>query len=161
MSDFEAVVQALIKSGIDENIARSMAKSTIKATRTAKPGKKRVNPANFTPARAKIDMPVIVTQTCTTCKTVTTFKRVMKVYSDDVPEQTCTVGICINCIKQFDLMTKDQLVSLIVLQNHPDVELRMLSTSRQIKLAKQKTAQEWLLMKVEHTIATNDEGKEF
>ncbi len=147
------IVQALIDQGIDPSIAESMAKVMDKAEK--KPKKKFYG--EYT-KRELINVPIVVHQTCLTCKTETTFKRVMQVYSDETDrEQNVTISLCVNCIRMFELMSKQQLISLLIIQNHPDLELRMFSTATQIKLAGKKSAKDWLTTRIDHTVDKDDE----
>jgi hypothetical protein len=149
-------MQVLIDAGIPEAIAAGMVKALEPKKTTSK--KKRFYPGHT--KREKINVPVIVNQTCMTCKTETSFKRVMQVYSDETEvEQSCIVGQCVNCIKQYELMDKDDLIALIILQNHVDQEIRGMSTASQIKMAKSRSAQEWLTTKMNHAIAWGDKDE--
>lgn len=149
-------LQVLLDAGIPEAVATGMLKSLEPKKSAGK--KKRFY--GTSKKREKINVPVIVNQTCVTCKTETSFKRVMQVYSDETEiEQSCVVGQCVNCIKQFDLMEKDDLISLIIIMNHVDSEIRGMSTASQIKMAKAKSAQEWLTTKMNHAIAWGDKDE--
>lgn len=146
----------LISQGIDASIADAMVKSASKAN---KPKGRRGGFTKSSSARQKITAAVVVQQHCVTCGSDTSFKQVMRVYDTEVNDQTCTVGLCINCIKMMDTMSKDELISLIVIQNHPDAELRNLGTRSQLKMAKTQSAQHWLTTRNDRAIRTNDEGK--
>jgi reverse gyrase len=155
MTDQEKQLNVLLSAGLSETVALSMLKSLQPKEKKAKKYY-----GNST-KREKINVPIVVHQTCVTCKTVTSFKQVMQVYSDEADqEQSCVIGQCINCIKQYELMTKEELISLIVIQNHVDMELRGLSTASQIVLAKKRSAKEWLTMKMNHAIAWGDKDAE-
>jgi hypothetical protein len=150
-----AALKVLTDAGIPEVVAAGMLKAL-----APKPAKKKRAFYGTSTKREKVNVPVVVVQTCATCKTVTSYKSVMQVYSDETEiEQSCIVGQCVNCIKQFDLMSKDELIALIILMNHSDVEIRNMSTASQIKMAKNRTAQEWLTLKMNHVIAWGDKDE--
>jgi hypothetical protein len=148
-------LQVLLDAGISENVAAGMLKAL-----APKPAKKKRSFYGTSTKREKVNVPVVVVQTCVTCKTMTSHKTVMQVYSDEAEiEQSCIVGQCINCIKMLDLMSKDNLVSLIIIMNHSDVEIRGMSVATQIKMAMKRTAQEWLTLKMNHAIAWGDKDE--
>lgn len=149
-------LQVLLDAGIPESVATGM----LKSLEPKKSTKKKKTYFGTSTKREKVNAPIVVVQTCVTCKTQTSFKRVMQVYSDEAHlEQSCVVGQCINCIKQYELMSKDELISLVILQNHVDQEIRGMSTATQIKMAQKKTAQEWLHTKMNHAIAWGDKDE--
>lgn len=150
-----AALQVLLDAGIPESVATGMLKAL-----EPKPTKKKRAFHGESTKREKINVPVVVNQTCVTCKTETSFKRVMQVYSDEVEvEQSCIVGQCINCIKQYELMPKEQLIALIVLQNHANIELRGMSTATQIKMAEKHDAIHWLTLKLNQVILWGDKDE--
>ena len=150
-----AAMKVLTDAGIPEAVAAGMVKAL--APKAVK--KKKTYFGNST-KREKINVPVIVNQTCMTCKTETSYKMVMQVFSDETEiQQACTVGQCENCIKQYEGMPKEQLISLIVLMNHSDVELRNLSTASQIKLAGKRPPIECLTTHMNHAIAWGDKDE--
>lgn len=157
MSD---ITEKLIAMGIDPIIAAAVAKS--QQPKVTKEKKRKAYYAGMT-SREKVNIPVLVTQTCNTCKSVTTFKQVITVWSDAADtELKASVGLCVNCIRMMDTdLTKDELISLVVVMNHPDAEIRRQSLRHQIKMAKRKTAQEWLIVRDDKTIPLNDEGKKY
>lgn len=151
-----SLMEALVSQGFSEAVAASMLKVL-----EPKPPKKKRGYRPFGEARKKVNVPVVVIQTCLTCKSITSFKRVMQVWSDETEvEQNCSVGQCVNCIKQYELMPKEQLIALIVIMNHVDVELRNLSTATQIKMAGERSAIDWLTLKMNHAIAWSDRDEE-
>lgn len=156
MTDQEKQLNALMSAGLSETVAISMLKSLqpkAKKTTTKK------YHGNFT-KREKINVPVVVNQTCLTCKTETSFKQVIQTYSDEAHiEQSCVVGQCVNCIKQYELMEKDDLIGLLIIMNHVDLELRGLSTASQIVLAKKRTPIELLTLKIDHVIVWGDKDE--
>ena len=153
----EKSLQLMLDAGIDENIAKSMLKSLEPKTPKKK---KKTFYGQFT-SRKKIVAPVTVIQTCLTCGTETSYRKTVKVYSDETDITIASVtGLCINCIKMFELMDKEQLIALIIIQNHTDLELRQFSTKAQIKMAKERSAQEWLLTKLPKAIANSDKDEE-
>jgi len=155
MENPNVALQVLLDAGISESVAISMLK--VLEPKEKKTGKKRSG--GFI-ARAKIDVPVVVVRTCLTCKSVTSFKLVMKVYEDERDiEQSTVVGQCQNCIEQLRLMDKEDLISLIVIMNHSDIELRNLSTASQIAMASKRTPTQWLTLKMNHAIAWGDKDE--
>lgn len=149
-----AALQVLLDAGIPESVATSMLKAM-----DTKPKKKRKYHGNST-KREKINVPIVINQTCVTCKTETSFKQVVQVYSDETDrEQACVVGQCHNCIEQYRLMDKEELISLIILMNHVDTEIRGLSAATQIKMAKKNSAVHWLTTKMNHAIAWGDKDE--
>ena len=147
-------LQVLLDAGIPESVAAGMLKAL---EPKAKP--KRKYHGNST-KREKINVPIVINQTCVTCKTETSFKVTMQVYSDEADlQQSCVVGQCHNCIEMFRLMDKEDLISLIVIMNHVDMEIRKLSTATQIKMAQKKSAIEWLTTKMNHAIAWGDKDE--
>lgn len=148
-------LQVLLDAGIPESVATGMLKAL-----APKPERKKKKYFGNSTKREKVNVPVVVNQTCVTCKTETSFKSVMQVYSDETEVQhSCVVGQCINCIKQYDLMEKDDLIALIVIMNHVDSEIRGMSTASQIKMAQKRSAQEWLTLKMNHVIAWGDKDE--
>jgi hypothetical protein len=155
MTDQEKQLSVLMEAGLSETVAISMLKSL--APKEKKTKKK--YHGNFT-KREKINVPVVVNQTCLTCKTETSFKQVIQTYSDEAHiEQSCIVGQCVNCIKQYELMEKDDLIALLIIMNHVDMEIRGMSTASQIAMAKKRSAQEWLTLKMNHVIAWGDKDE--
>jgi len=149
-------LQVLLDAGIPEAVAAGMLKS-LEPKKSTK--KKKTYFGNST-KREKVNAPVVIVQTCMTCKCQTSYKRVMQVYSDEAEiEQACVVGQCENCIKQYELMDKDALISLIILMNHTDIELRNLSTASQIALAKKRPPIECLTTHMNHAIAWGDKDE--
>jgi len=156
MENPNVALEVLLQAGISESVAVSMLKAM-----EPKPKTKKKKYYGTSTKREKINVPVVVVQTCVTCKCATSHKTVMQVYSDvaDI-EQHCIVGQCQNCIKMYELMDKDELISLLIIMNHSDVEIRGMSTASQIKMAEKKTALEWLTLKMNHVIAYGDKDKE-
>lgn len=149
-------LEVLLAAGIDESIAKSMLKAL-----QPKPEKKKKKTfyGNFN-SRKKIIAPVTVVLTCMTCGTKSSHKKTAEVYSDETDIKLSSVtGLCINCIGMFEIMTKEELIALVIIQNHSDMQLRQFSTATQIKMAKQKSAKEWLLTRLRKPIANRDEEK--
>ena len=150
-------LQVLLDAGIPEAVATGMLKA-LEPKKTA--GKKKKSYYGGSTKREKVNAPITVLCTCMTCKTETSFKQVVSVYSDETElTQSTMVGQCINCIKQYELMSKDELIAMIIIQNHVDVEIRGMSTASQIKMAQKRTAQEWLTLKMNHVIAWGDKDE--
>lgn len=156
MSD--KALQVLLDAGIPANIAQSMMKALEPKKTKAK--KKRFY-GTYT-KRERINVPIVVVSTCQTCGSSKSFKRVMSVFSDETDvEQTCIVGLCENCIPVLQEMSKDELISVILLENHKDIELNRMPLKSHIKLAPKKTPLEWLTHTVNSRIAgpkPDDEG---
>jgi hypothetical protein len=151
-----AAMKVLTDAGIPEAIAVGMVKAL-----DVKPKKKKKTYFGNSTKREKVNAPIVILQTCMTCKTETSYKRVMQVYSDETEiQQSCIVGQCENCIQQYRNMPKEQLISLIILMNHTDVELRNLSTVSQIKLAEKRSPVECLTTHMNHAIAWGDKDKD-
>jgi hypothetical protein len=139
--DYEQSLQNLIAAGVPEAVAVSMLNSMMKAEAkpVRKPGQYRSN------SNPKIEAVVLHENTCQTCGCIVTHRVVAKVYEDEadiVVKGKC--GICSNCPKYLETLSKDELIALFVIQNHPEVDLRMLSTEHQIKLAKTRPATHWI-----------------
>ena len=134
---YEKVLEQLVKSGIDPIIAESMAKSLTKPKK-----EKKKKGWHRGPSRMKIKMEIQATIRCVTCGTITTVPRIVEAYEDSEPTQESIVGICPHCIKDFYEMTKEELISLIVIQNHTDLDLRQLSLKQQIRMSKRHKPQE-------------------
>lgn len=151
-----AAMKVLTDAGIPESVAAGM----VKALDVKPKKKKKAYFGNYT-KREKINVPIVILQTCVTCKTETSYKLVMQVYSDETEiEQSCTVSQCENCIQQYRNMPKEQLISLIMLMNHNNIELRNLSTASQIELAGKRTPIECLITRMNHAIAWGDKDKD-
>lgn len=156
MEDQEKLLQVLLDAGMPESVASSMLK-----TLEPKPDRKKRKFYGTSTKREKINIPVVVVKTCLTCNTKVSFKAVMQTYSDEADTEHQTFcSLCENCIRLLGSMDKEQLVALIIIQNHPDLELRKFSTATQIKMAKQKSPIAWLTTKVPHAIAWGDKDKE-
>ena len=118
-----AILDKLIASGVDENIAELMLEQLA-------PRKK--------VSRKRKQLPfqdVIVTKLCRTCNSRVTYKTPMRSLDTEMLTQECSFRICENCIGMFQTMPLEQLVSLLLIQNSRDVELRLLDPVEQIKLA--------------------------
>ena len=116
----EEVLQQLIESGIPKELAEVMLMKTKKKKKSKKTVTKRE---------------IIVTKTCDTCGTAAGFKHELATNSPINLAQDCSIKLCENCIRMFDSMTDKQLVSLLLIQNSRDVEIRLLSTKEQLILA--------------------------
>lgn len=131
------LVDALVANGIDRKMAESMAK-------TANKPKKERKSRGFAP-RVKVQQEISVILTCTCCGRKSETKKHIETYEESPANQQSVVGLCIHCIKDFYDMPKEQLISLIVIQNQTDIGLRKLGTKTQINLAKRYTPQELFL----------------
>lgn len=157
----EQILKTMMDAGIPEATARAMIKSLEPRATKAKAKTKKAFFPGFT-KREKINAPVVVNKTCRTCKTTVSFKTVVSVYSDEVHiERNCTTSLCENCIKMFESMDKSTLVKLLVLKNHPDIEIKTLTTAQHIQMAEKKTAIEWLVTKLNHCIPWEAREPEF
>lgn len=120
--DKKLMIVKLLESGINEELAKVMLNIN-----RPKPQAKRIKTIS------KKD--IVITKTCATCGSKVSFKKTIETVSKDDLYQACSLKLCDNCLKMFESMTSEQLVSLIIIQNSHDIEIRILPAAEQIKLA--------------------------
>lgn len=136
----EELVKKLIDSGIDVEMAESLAKSAMKGNTAKKPDARR----NLGQPRAKKYVGRLeVTDVCATCGTRTKRTLITEIDPKKPRSLEVVVSLCSACIPRYRAMTSEELIGLIILKDHPDIGFRMLSNKAQIRLAKTKTP-EWL-----------------
>lgn len=136
-------LEKLMANGISETIAKSLLANLSKSnTAKKKPANKwRGFPKSYPKSLHKVS----VTRVCSTCGNKTEYTKEIECTEKEVNEERFVhTGLCENCIKMLGDMTKAQLVSLLIIQNHPDISIRTAPSSLQLKLAKTKSAIEWL-----------------
>ena len=155
----QEIIQKLVDQGIAPAIAESLAKTMMKEA-----GKKEKKVATRKSGKTKspkggIEITVLVETSCLTCETQVTHKK--KVFVKEGKEyetiQKISRSFCENCIRLLEGMPKEELISLITMQNHRDIEIRNFSMRRQLKLAKTKSALQWYLSKMGNAIPKPDE----
>ena len=127
--DKEKALKSLIASGVNKELAELM-------LNTAEPEKKK--------RKVKLisKQDIVITQTCTTCHTKVSFKKNIETLAKEDLYQSCSIRLCHNCLKMFDNMTSEQLVTFILVQNSRYVDIRVLPTAKQLELASQITSSE-------------------
>jgi hypothetical protein len=154
----QKAMELLIAAGIDPKIAES---TVANIDKQANKERKKRNYYGSSTKRELIEVPMVVEKTCMTCGTVSSHKTVMKVYSDETEEVMKTMcSICENCIRELDTMSKEELISLFIIQNHPLQELNMMGNAQQIKMAKMRSAKHWLTTKMPREIEWKDRDEE-
>lgn len=134
----EQFVAKLVSQGIDESLAESMYKSAVKGA----PKKRKGNPAAGESRPKKYVGRFEFTEICMTCGSRTTKRMIMEIDPNKPRSTEVPVNICNACIPRYRAMTQDELISLIILKDHPDVGFRMLNNKGQIKLAKSRTPED-------------------
>lgn len=156
-TSYEDMVKKLMDNGIPEAVATSMVNSMIKTEN--KPSKRRSFEGKS--GREKVEAPIIHEDKCMTCGCITTQKVMTRVYVDEIDEVVKGVrGVCHNCPKYLDTLSKEALISLFLIQNHSDPDIRMLSAAHQIKLAQLKKPAEWIGYKINRPDMTKPDRKE-
>lgn len=137
----EELVKKLIEQGIDAAMAESLANSALKGSKPKKEGASRKNLGQ--PRGKKHIGRLEVTDVCATCSTRTKRTIITEIDPNKPRSLDVIVNLCSACIPRYRAMTSEQLISLIILKDHPDIGFRMLSNKEQIRLAKTRTP-EWL-----------------
>lgn len=152
-------LEKLMANGISETIAKGLLANLSKSA----PAKKKPNNKwrGFPKSDAKSLHKVLITRVCSTCGSETEYTKEIKCTEKEADEERFVhTGLCENCIKMLEGMTKAQLVSLLIVQNHPDISIRTAPSSLQLKLAKNKSAIEWLHLNHKERDAHVEEIKE-
>lgn len=137
----EELMQKLIEQGIDAAMAESLAKSAVKGSTEKKTSNKK---RYFGPPRPKKYVGRLeVTDVCATCNTRTKRAIITEIDPNKPRSLEVVVSLCSACIPRYRAMEKEELISLILLKDHPDVGFRMLSNKAQIRIAKTRTP-EWV-----------------
>lgn len=146
---------ALKKKGFSDPIIDSMMKAA--KPRESSVGKAAKTKKRWFPgmAEGKSNKPVTVaipvTCTCTTCGSSSMKTMVLKVKPDSPMEHKTTIRQCTDCIRMLKELPVERLVSIIMMMNNSDIELRMLSTHRQILLSATMTPE--LVLKRDNRIS--------
>ena len=150
--DVDAIVATLVARGVAEPIAIHIANSMLTSTEREqnKKKKKNGNAAFFAGSnRKKAVIPLIHEDTCQTCGSSVSQKVLTLAHEDEADTVIKGVrAVCHNCPAFLESLSKKELVSLFMLQNSPDPELRKISNANMIKLAKTRPASAWLGYKI-------------
>lgn len=128
----EEFVAKLASQGIDGDIAASMYDRSVKKD-SEKKGR-RVPSEAFSHAKKHIGR-LEITEICQTCGGKFTHNIVTQIDPNKPQNTEVAVGVCSGCIPFYRTMSQDQLISLLILKDHPDIGFRMLSNRQQIKIA--------------------------
>lgn len=143
----EDLVKKLVEQGIDQAMAESLAASAMKgATKETKKPRKR-----FTgePRAKKYVGRFEFTEICQTCGSTTTRRLIIEIDPSKPRSTEVPVHVCNACIPNYRKMSQDELISLIILKDHPVLEFRLMSNKNQIRLAKAKGPVEILNSRLE------------
>ena len=143
---FEELKQKLMDQGIDPEMADSLAKSAIKGTAKKTPARKR---ASGEPRAKKYVGRFKFTEICQTCGSTTTRTLITEIDPNKPRSTEVPVSICNACIPNYRKMTQDQLIGLIILKDHPNLELRLLNNKQQIRMAKLHTPTELMNIRLD------------
>ena len=143
---FEELKQKLMDQGIDPEMADSLAKSAIKGTAKKTPARKR---ASGEPRAKKSVGRFKFTEICQTCGSTTTRTLITEIDPNKPRATEVPVSICNACIPNYRKMTQDQLIGLIILKDHPNLELRLLNNKQQIRMAKLHTPTELMNIRLD------------
>ncbi len=157
----QEIINKLIEQGIAPAIAESLAKTMTKeANKKAKASQPRKGGKKGTKApKEGIEVSILVETYCSTCETLVTHKKKVFIKGGQGYDSVQKIygTYCENCIKLLEDTPKEELISLITIQNHRDLELRSLSFHKQLKLAKKEPAMHWYTLRMEHAIPTEDD----
>lgn len=93
--------------------------------------------------------------TCSLCGATFVKTGMFKLKANDPTEWDSFVSTCEHCYDKLQAIDKDVLIKLIMIQNGYDVDRRMLSTKKQLKLAEKLSVTEILHTDMPETRAAN------
>ena len=137
----EELIAKLVKAGIDETTAKTLA---AQASRTKRKSQTKKG-GNSVYKEVYID----VTTVCDFCGHTITEKKIIKTRKpDDAVAQTVYVRMCEHCVDLLESLPKNEIINFIFVQNNKNISLRKLGIKEQLKAARIYTPKQLLTMDI-------------
>lgn len=139
--------EKLMEAGIDELLIDSILKNALKPKKT---GKKKFFPGMTEDKPKKFVGRLLVKEVCLTCGSSMEKYIITQIDPNkDEPGTVHPVNICSGCIVMYRTLDHEALISLTILKDHPDVNVRMLSNKQQLAYARKLTPEAALNLRVD------------